>query len=151
MPSLETIAGLIGLFLTGVGLIYTGRQIQESRKIARGEFLLHLDELFQQHNDVHLLLRPGGDYAEGRRKPDSAQEWSAVERYMGLFERVKALIDDKIIDLDTVNRFYGYRLFNIVDNEAIRKFKLEQEAEFWRDFIKLWRALDKHRKIKAAK
>ena len=70
---------------------------------------------------------------------------------MGLFERVKALIDDKIIDLDTVNRFYGYRLFNIVDNEAIRKFKLEQEAEFWRDFIKLWRALDKHRKIKAAK
>ena len=51
MPSLETIAGLIGLFLTGVGLIYTGRQIQESRKIARGEFLLHLDELFQQHND----------------------------------------------------------------------------------------------------
>jgi len=146
MPSIEVIAGLIGLLLTGIGLIYTGRQIQESRKVARGEFLLHLDELFQQHNDVHLLLRPGGDYAEERRKPESAQDWAAIERYMGLFERVKALVDDKIIDLDTVSRFYGYRVFNIAANETIQKYKREQRAESWRDFNDLLQALDKHRK-----
>ncbi len=146
----EIIASL-GLFLAGIGLIYTGRQIQQARKIARGEFLLHLDELFAQHNDVHLLLRPGGDYANGGKKPDTTQEWTAVERYMGLFERVKALIDDKIIDIDTVYSFYGYRVFNLTANETIRECKLVQEEESWIDFVELWRALEAYRKRAVAK
>jgi len=146
----ETILSIIGLFLTGGGLIYAGLQISQTRNIARGEFLLHLDELFQQHIEVHTRLRPGGKYATGKSKPSSAEEWIAIERYMGLFERIKVLIDSKIVDLDTIDRLYGYRVFNIVANNTIRHIKLEQEASSWRDFIELWHALERKRQKQGA-
>ena len=53
---------------------------------------------------------------------------------MGLFERVKVLVDDKIIDIDTVDRLYGYRVDNIVNNETIRQAKLEREKDSYLDF-----------------
>lgn len=141
--SFEAVAGIIGLFLPGTGLILAAREIRKSEKIARGEFLLHLDGMLQQHNQVHISLRTGGDYESGKRKPENAEDWAAIEQYMGLFERIKVLIDDNIIDLDTIDRLYGYRVFNIVDNADIRQAKLEEEAKSWSGFIALWHALEK--------
>jgi hypothetical protein len=135
--SIESIATIIGLALTAIGLIYTGSQIHGSKKVARGEFLLHLDEMLQKHNDVHIRLRPGGEWAKGNTGPKNNEEWAAVERYMGLFERVNILVEDKIIDIDTIDRLYGYRIINISENKVIRQAKLEQESQSWQDFIKL--------------
>lgn len=138
----ELIATVAGLVLTALGLIYTGYQISESKKVARGEFLLHLDEILQQHNDTHIRLRPGGNWANGKSGPKNNKEWVAVERYMGLFERVNILVEDKIIDIDTIYRLYGYRVINISENKNIRKFKLEKESQSWEDFIKLRDKID---------
>jgi hypothetical protein len=51
------------------GLKYASRQLQEAqlvadqaRKIAQGELLLHLEERFDKHENVHELLRPGGKW-----------------------------------------------------------------------------------------
>ncbi|MCC6458009.1 MAG: hypothetical protein IT328_23845 [Caldilineaceae bacterium] len=142
---MATLLGLIGLFCTGIGLFYAGWQLRLSQKIARGEFLLHLDELFQQHQGIHVRLRPGGDYYTGECKPTTAEDWVAIEQYMGLFERIKMLVDDRIIDLDTIHRIYGYRVSNIVGNDTIRQVKLEQEKQSWRGFIELWQDLEKKR------
>jgi hypothetical protein len=133
----ESAAVFIGLGLTAIGLFYAGYQIYISRKVARGEFLLHLDEILQQHDDTHIRLRPGGNWANSKSGPKSNKEWVAVERYMGLFERVNILVEDKIIDIDTIYRLYGYRVINISENEKIRQFKLEKESRSWEDFIRL--------------
>lgn len=74
-------------------------QIRQFSKITRGEFLLHLDEMFQQHQQVHLQLRPGGEWADGSAGPKEKEEWSIVERYMGLFERINILVSDGIVDI----------------------------------------------------
>lgn len=142
---LQTFAAIVGLLLTGFGLIFTGRQLRESKLIARGDFLLRLDDMLQQHNEVHTCLRPGGIWAESKHGPQSPEEWIAVERYMGLFERIKILIDNGSIDLPIVDRLYGYRVFNITANSVIRKAKLEDEAASWSDFIDLWLALQRRR------
>ena len=122
--SFELIATIIGLVLIAIGLIYTGYQIHGSKTAARGEFLLHLDEMFQQHNETHTRLRPGGLWGDGKTGPASVEEWVAVERYMGLFERINILVEDKIIDIDTVDRLYGYRVINISRNKIIQQAKL---------------------------
>lgn len=142
----ETILSLTGLILTGAGLLYAGYELRQSRNIACGEFLLHIDELLQQHNKIHALLRPGGDYYTKKSRPMSREDWIAVESYMGLFERIKILLDRNIIDLDTVEKFYGYRVDNIVRNDTIRHVKLELAADGWQDFNKLRQALERHRK-----
>lgn len=63
---------------------------------------------------------------------------------MGLFERVWVLVKDGSLDIEVVERLYGYRIENIVINDRIRKIKLEDKsrARYWIDFIELWRALD---------
>jgi len=158
-----SIAAAVGSLATAVSLIfaakalsYAGRQMQESRKVAeeskkitRGEFLLRLEEFFSQHIETHMRLRPGGEWSDGVTGPKNASEWGPVERYMGLFERIQVLIDDGIIDLATIDKLYGYRVFNIVENDVIRKTKLEgARAEYWQGFIKLWQGLKEQRRKK---
>lgn len=146
MPDVQYIATILGLIMTGVGLVYAGIQLRASKKIARGEFLLHLDELFHQHQDVHTRLRPGGAWSSSGNGPSSVEDWVAVEKYMGLFERIKVLIDDGIVDLATIDRLYGYRVLNIITNDVIKKAKLEGETNnYWQDFIGLYEALEKRR------
>lgn len=125
-------------------------QLREGQKIAYGDFLLRLDEAFQRHQDVHTKLRPGGEWSklgpdgkwrEKEDGPEFPKEGPAVEGYMGLFERVQLLRAKDLIDIDTVNRLYGYRLFNIVENSTIYEEKLVKLGYGWIDFIKLWKAL----------
>ena len=39
-----------------------------------------------------------------------------------------------------VDKFHGYRVYNIVSNDIIRRTKLEDKsvAVYWEEFIKLW-------------
>lgn len=64
-----TLLTAFGLFLTGIGLLYAARQLRISRKIARGEFLLHLYEMVQVHNSVHNALTGKGRWANGTSGP----------------------------------------------------------------------------------
>jgi len=147
---LESIFTVIGVCVAAIGLYYAGKQLRGAQKSARGEFLLRLDEMFKEHVEVHTRLRPGGVWTEASNGPRSVEDWVAVERYMGLFERIKILVDDGVIDLDTVDRMYGYRVFNIVENKTIYA-KLVDESEDWRDFLGLWQALMKNRQRHQAK
>jgi hypothetical protein len=114
-------------------------QLREGQKIAYGDFLLRLDEAFQRHQDVHIKLRFGGESPKGRLR--FPKDWPAIESYMGMFERVQLLLEKDLIDIGTVNRLYGYRLFNIVVNPTIYQEKLVNLGYGWKDFIKLWKAL----------
>jgi hypothetical protein len=141
-----SISGAVGSFAAAVGLIFAGKQLLDSKKISRGEFLLRLDELFQQHVETQMRLRPGGDWSSGDAGPEKASEWGSVERYMGLFERIQVLMDAGIIDLATVDHLYGYRVLNIAKNPVIRREKLEgPRAKYWLGFIRLWKALEERR------
>jgi hypothetical protein len=127
------------------------KQLQQSRKLAHGDFLLRLDEAFQRHDEIHKWLQPAFQWGKenGRSKsgPESAEDWFMVTQYMGLFERVTSLLKNEITDLSTVDKYYGYRLYNIVSNDTIRQEKLENKraAAYWEDFIDLWlKVKDRH-------
>lgn len=138
----------IGLILSGLGLLGTAyglhqasKQIEQSRRVALGEFLLNLDTQFRQHQTVHTALRPGGKWASGNSGPTNGEEWSKVEAYMGLFERINILVEKEILDAETVKRLYSYRVANIVANPIIRKAKLVDNARYWTDFSNLCQKL----------
>lgn len=126
---------LLGLFLTSLGLLYTGEQIRRAKNIAQADFLLKLDDHFQHHLIVHSKLRPSGEWSTPGAGPKSTDEWILVEKYMGLFERISVLVDSGIISKKIINRLYGYRIGNIIHNEIIYQTKLVQEKNDWSDFI----------------
>jgi hypothetical protein len=120
-------------------------QLKRQTLTARGQFLLSLHERFREHDPIHLRLRSRStDFAWWADDQPTRAEWAAVEAYMGLFERVWVLVKDGSIDIEVIDRLYGYRVRNIVKNDRIRAAKLENSAlaRDWVDFIELWRALD---------
>lgn len=166
LPATSDVATAIATLVTGivtaVGVavaifagLYARKQLLTGQKIAYGDFLLRLDEAFRQYKAVHTKLRPGGEWSlvgpDGKLRekvdgPKFPEDGPAVEGYMGLFERVQVLLEKGLIDdIDVVERLYGYRLFNIVENPNIYQKKLVKLARGWRDFIKLWLALQEQR------
>lgn len=122
--------------------------VQESKKNARGDFLLRLDEAFQLHRDIRAKLGPGGRWYRGEHGPKFPEDNAEVQTYMGLFERMQILIEEGIIDIDTVDRIYGHRFFFIVINPIIYQERLVKHVRDWTDFIKIWKALEQSRLAK---
>ncbi len=147
------VTGITAVFGVAVAIIagfYAKEQLLAGQKVAYGDFLLRLDEAFWRHREVHKKLRPGGDWSlvspedEIREKvngPHFLKDGADIEGYMGLFERVQLLREKDLIDIETVNRLYGYRLFTIVKNDNIYQGKLVENGDGWTDFIRLWRDL----------
>jgi hypothetical protein len=129
-----------GALLTGAALIYTGIQVRLARKSSRSQFLLQLYQMMDQHNDVHAQLTRTG-WSNGKNGPNTPDEWIKVGRVLGLFEYIQILVEDGLIDIDTVDRLYSYRLFHLINNEVIRKTHFETSTN-WSGIIKLLKQLE---------
>jgi hypothetical protein len=166
---ITAIATALGFPVAAVALILAGRQLGGQREEAEGQrraaegqqrasqaqFLLALDDAFRQHDPTHRKFRPPqaglaqGDpdgvvglwHGARARGPSTAEEWADVEAYMGLFERVNAMIDRGLLDVDMVQRLHGYRISNIVSNPRVVEQKLLRLAGGWQDFLALARRL----------
>lgn len=146
------IAGLLAVAVGIFALWYADKQVKLGRdqrsyasSLALGQFLLQLDEAFHGHREAHLNLRPGGQWYGTTDRPRD-DEMPVAEAYMGLFERIKIMIDLKLLPADVVNRLYGYRVGNIWRNDRIMREKLVKRHDQWQDFLALVRCMEKARK-----
>jgi len=140
---LPDIITAFAVILAGVATWVSWFALKRTDQIASADLLLRLDERARSFDEIHRRLRPGGQWADGKRGPDTAQEWADVESYMGFFERMKYLVDRKLIGIDYVDRFYGYRYDNLIDHPEIRRQKLEgEERDSWQDILELGRQLE---------
>ncbi len=135
------IATIAGIPIAALVLIYTAYQIHQSTKISRGQFWLELEKMFAQHDDVHIKLRPGGEWTANDAGPETAEDWAKVEDYMGLFEHCELMLRKRLIDRETFGLIFSYRLNNIVANRIIVNAKLRQEGKSWQAFIRLLKRL----------
>jgi hypothetical protein len=130
-------ASVIGAPLAIIALLYAALQLRQSVAIARGQFMLELEKMIETHNDVHIRLRPGGDWTKGAMGPTSEAEWSKIEDYMGFFEHCELLLRDGSVRLASFKALFGYRVENIMANETIVLAKLVREGASWHLFLDL--------------
>jgi hypothetical protein len=108
--------------------------------------------MFASHNNVHVDLKPGSKWgairtvleehdaykkyrlAPTEEGPSTPQEWAPVEAYMGLFELCEHQLTKNLIDEDTFESLYKYRLTNIMWNKVIVNQKIIGRASGWRRF-----------------
>lgn len=134
---LEAYGSLAAAAAAGIGLGAAAAQLHHGRRTAQGQFLLELDKRFDDYWEVHTALRPGGKWSS-HHGPQTGEEWSKVEDYMGLFELLNILMNDKVIKQHHVSLFYLYRLQNIWAHGVIIKTKLgTTEREYWMGFIEI--------------
>jgi hypothetical protein len=141
---LETInhwASVIGLALTGIGLIAVAYQLFLDRKIARNDFMLRFYEDLQQYNDINLLLTET-DWCNSDKGPDTPEEWGRVKRYMGLLEGLWRVMEDGVYPKARADRDFSHRVLAIVRNPVIHERCFVKDRFAWDDFINLWRCLE---------
>lgn len=116
---------------------------QLNTRINRARFWLELRRMFDEHNEVHFKLQNHGEWSENNTGPQSKEEWSKTVSYMGIFEHRKRMLDDELIDFDTFNSIYGYRVDNILKNQIIVTEQLIKYQEGWEIFLELVKKLGK--------
>jgi len=121
------------------------RSVESSERTSRAELMLAFDARLDAFGDVHLKLRPGNDWKWNGGGPKSPEEWVPVELYMGTFERMYYHKLRGDFDLDYIDMFFGYRLRNLVSNNAVRRDKLRDRKNEWKMFLDLMHALAEHR------
>jgi hypothetical protein len=109
------------------------KELKQNETVNRAEYWLRLREFMTKYDDVHFGLRSG----RWIQRDPTLDELFRIEAYMGLFEHCYRMINDEVIDLDTFEHIYGYRLFNILANVRIVTSKLKNERSGWVDFIEL--------------
>ena len=142
--TLTDIATVILALATTISLIYIGRQVRVTRQQTKGEFLLALDAQFEKTNDITRRLVTEKDF-----KP-VGDEWPQVWQLMSVFERMNIMMEDKILDVEIIDRLHGFRLTRIIANDTIYE-RLKLTGAEWQDFIDLCYAIADSRARKSAK
>jgi hypothetical protein len=132
------IGGLLLVLVTGISLIYISRQVNITRKQAKGEFLLALDEQFESTNAIARRILSEPNFTP------NGDEWIDVWRMMSVFERISVMVDDGILDVALVDRLHGFRLLVIIGNDAIYQ-RLQSTGGEWKDFVHICYLVADHR------
>lgn len=135
----ENAISLVGILLSITAIFFTAYTISRNTRVNRAQFWMDLRERFSAFDDIHLKLRPGGEWFSNGKGPSKTEEWVRVEAYMGLFEHCNIMLNEGLIDEKTFGKIYAYRLKNIVSNIIIANAKLRNEEirKSWKDFIEL--------------
>jgi hypothetical protein len=67
-------------------------------------------------------------------------------RLLGVFEYIYILYLDGIIDMDSIDELYSYRLFHALNNDTIRERHFESRNGTWNGIVSLLIQL-RHKKI----
>lgn len=143
---LDNALAVVAIAVAAAAVWLSWRALKSAEQAAYADMLLRLDDRARTFDEIHRKLRPGGAWADGLDGPKCGDEWADVDGYMGLFERMNFLVDRKLIAIDYVEEFYGYRYDNIVAHRGIRSAKLEgEERASWGNFEELGERLRAYR------
>jgi len=98
---------IAGFLLALVGVTYTILTLRTGRNIARAQLYLEIDKYFREFQHIHEALRKDGQWNDAG--PQSPHEKVELDAYMALFERIRVMKRDKLLDSKHLRDFYEYR------------------------------------------
>jgi hypothetical protein len=131
---LAELATVVAVLVAAAGLIYTGKQLELTRKATGAQLLLQVDEALREFDATIYGLR------DGSVKGD---EWE-VQRLMGAMERLHVLVTKRLVDAEEVADLHGWRLEALLHNEKVRAY-VRQYPNEWRRLTDLEALLSAHR------
>lgn len=118
---LADLATIAAVLFAGAGLLYTGKQMELTRKATSAQLLLQVDDVFREHDETIRKLR------EGTLKGDEFE----VQRVMGAMERLHILVTKGLVDPEEIDDLHGWQLEALLGNEHVRA-EMELHPDGWR-------------------
>jgi len=125
----EIILSIITILVTAIGLLFVIKQIADSRRFTKAEFVNQLDLDIEGIYETYLDLLPGKELSE-IKNDDSINDDKLIGilKYLGFFEKIKLIIDNRTIDMLTIDRLFAFRFFLICNHKTIQEQILYNEA-----------------------
>jgi hypothetical protein len=128
---ISTIVGILSSIATSIGIWFIARQIADARRFTKTQFIYSLEQDFQKFGKTYTHLLPSGNWSSDGVGPQTEEDRYELSEYLGFFGRIKLLIDNKVIDLKTIDRLYAYRFFLIVNNTHIQRDILYKKGDYF--------------------
>lgn len=138
VSSVGIIVGVCSLIFAACSLRVAARNLGLASDTAKARFLLDLRSHFHNcYHQVHVALRPGGDYHGNSPKVAvDMWDWPLIDGYMGTFSVCETMLRSKLLDEHHFFSVYRYRIHNIMANQQIQDLKLNSqwEGHYWQLF-----------------
>jgi hypothetical protein len=128
--SVSTISQIAASVVTIVGILFIAWQVSDTRRFTKSQLLNELEKGSNEYRHAYMMIT-GPWRTEEEISPHEEQLYDIFE-CLGFFERIKILLDNRVIDMQTVDRLFGYRFFLLVNNPHVQKFALYPDGH---DFI----------------
>jgi hypothetical protein len=150
MQVLLVLASLGGLFFAGASVYYLARQVKESRKAVKAQFISSLENEFAALYDTYSKLLPDGDWFSTGCGPKGYAEIAQVAFYLSFCGKLEYLIELGAIDIETVNRLFAFRFFLAAHNTHVQEQILYADllGDYWSDVFDLHRRWLEYRERK---
>jgi len=114
-----SISQIIGSVVAIIGIIYIAFQVRDTRRFTRSALLNELEKESRDHRRAFQLVT--GEWKSDKEITTREDDVYELFECLGLFERIKLLLDNDVIDMRTVNELFGYRFFLIANNLNVQK------------------------------
>jgi len=147
-PDAWTVAGaisqIVGSVVAALGIIYIALQIRDARRFTRAQLLNELEKESKDYRHAYQLIT--GEWKADREvNPQEDQLYEFFE-CLGFFERIKLLLDNKVINMPTIDIIFGYRFFLLINNPHIQKHILYPDGHSFTAVFALHKQWSEYRK-----
>lgn len=125
--ALGALAEIIGSIVSMIGIIYISIQVRDTRRFTRSQVINELEKESRDHRKAFQIVT-GSWRSEVTINPQDDDMYEIFE-CLGWFERMKIMLDQKVIDMQTVNELFGYRFFLLVNNRNVQEHILYPDSE----------------------
>ncbi|NEZ54983.1 hypothetical protein [Adonisia turfae] len=132
MDTFNALATFISGASAVIGLFFVGFQLRSSERLAKAQFINELARDIDNHAAAESYLDRGGQWYTANAA-FSQEDKALIEKYLNFFERVKFILDTKVIDMETVDDLFAYRFFYLVHNPNVQSeilFNTDMQAYY---------------------
>jgi hypothetical protein len=126
--AVAAVASALGVFVAIAGVWLILRQIAENRRQIKGNLISNLGDQLHKHSEIYQRFAPGRRPPAYREEPLTAEEIQKICDYLSFFEEVYLLIEEKMIDLETIDKLFAYRFFGVVGDSQVQEQILRKDG-----------------------
>src|SRR5215213_9782598 len=109
MEIILLVASIVGSLSAAASVLYLAKQIKDSRRTVKAQFISSLEHEFIALFDTYAKLFPDEVWSSKGVGPKNPAELAKLIFYLGFFEKIAYLINLGALDFQTANQLFAFR------------------------------------------
>lgn len=147
MEFIVAATSILSSVFAGISVLYLAKQIKESHRTAKVQFISNLESEFMMFANTYIKLLPGGIWCSEKDGPNDSADVQEIINYLAFFLKIEYLLNQGLLDIATVDKLFATRFFLVANNIHTQRKILYEEMykSSWADIFSLYHKWSKFR------